>query len=149
MKDILLGDDVRCARAVSEQSVTLLLEDEVDVSRGDLLVRAGGGARADAQGRRDAVLALRAAALPQRRYLVRHTTRESRRRWRRSPGGEDLAALGAGAGGRPRHERHRPRLAPARAAHRRRSATRTNRATGAFIVVDESTNDTVGAGMIL
>ena len=38
--------------------------------------------------------------------------------------------------------------APRRAAGRRRR-TRDNRSTGAFILVDEATNDTVGAGMVL
>ena len=95
VKEIRLHDE-SLARAVSEQSVTLLLEDELDISRGDLLVRAGEAPEPDAQGRRDAVLALGAAARGRTQYLVRHTTREVRATIARSATGVDLGELASG-----------------------------------------------------
>jgi sulfate adenylyltransferase subunit 1 len=147
VKEIRLGDAL-VPSAVSEQSVMLRLEDEIDVSRGDLLVRPE---EAPAVTREvDAVVCwLSERPLSRaRRYLVRHTTRESKAQlaeiaWRldlnaleRVPT-EALAMNDVG--------RITLRLAQPIAADRYAD----NRATGAFIVVDEATNDTAGAGMIL
>jgi sulfate adenylyltransferase subunit 1 len=147
VKEIRVGDAL-LRRAASEQSVTLLLEDDLDVSRGDMLVRAG--ERPQPARTVDAVVCwLSERPLsPSRRYLVRHTTRESRAQpveiaWR-----VDLAALEqVPAQGLAMNDIGRVtfRLAQPIAADRYEE----NRATGAFIVVDEATNDTAGAGMIL
>ncbi len=147
VKAILLGD-TPLRRAVSEQSVTLQLEDEVDVSRGDLLVRPE---EAPEPTRRvDAVLCWMSERplSPQRRYLVRHTTRESKAQVAEIAWRMDLAALEqVPATGLSMNDIGHVslRLAQPIAA----DPYRANRATGAFIVVDEATNDTVGAGMIL
>jgi sulfate adenylyltransferase subunit 1 len=147
VKDILLGE-AKLARAVSEQSVTLVLEDDVDVSRGDMLVRPE---EAPATTRAvDAVVCwlserpLSAA----RRYLVRHTTRESKAQVAEIAWRVDLAALEqVPADGLAMNDIGRVtfRLAQPIAADRYAD----DRDTGAFIVIDEATNDTVGAGMIL
>jgi sulfate adenylyltransferase subunit 1 len=146
VKELRLGE-ASLREAVSEQSVTILLEDEVDVSRGDLLVRSG-----DAPPVARAVQGLlcwlsERPLSTARRYLVRHTTRESKAQvaeiaWRldlatleRVPA-EGLAMNDIGAVSL--------RLAQPIAADRYVES----RATGAFIVIDETTNDTVGAGMI-
>ncbi len=146
VKGIRLGDAV-LEEALSEQSVTLLLEDELDVSRGDLLVRPD---EAPAVTRTvDAVVCwlserpLSAA----RRYLVRHTTRDTKAQLKEIAWRLDLNALQqVPAEGLAMNDIGRVtfRLAQPIAADRYAE----NRATGAFIVVDEATNDTVGAGMI-
>ncbi|HSM91928.1 MAG TPA: sulfate adenylyltransferase subunit 1 [Anaeromyxobacteraceae bacterium] len=146
VKGIRLGDQP-LASAVSEQSVTLLLDQELDVSRGDLLVRAG---EAPAPSRTlDAIVCwLHERPLePGRRYLVRHTTREAKAslaaiEWRidvntleRAP----ATRLALNDIARVTLKLAQPVFADPYA---------ENRATGAFIVVDETTHDTVGAGMI-
>lgn len=147
VKGIRLGD-ATLRKAVSEQSVTLLLEDELDVSRGDLLVRAGDAATVTRSV--DAMVCwlserpLSAA----RRYLVRHTTRVTKAQLAEIAWRVDLSALAqVPAEGLAMNDIGRAtfRLAQPIAADRYAE----NRATGAFIVVDEATNDTVGAGMIL
>jgi sulfate adenylyltransferase subunit 1 len=147
VKEIRLGD-TSLREAVSEQSVTILLEDEVDVSRGDLLVRAGEARPATRSV--DAVLCwLSERPLSTaRRYLVRHTTRESKAQvteiaWRLDLG--SLERVPAGALAMNDIGRVQVRLAQPVAA----DPYVENRATGAFIVIDEASNDTVGAGMIL
>jgi sulfate adenylyltransferase subunit 1 len=147
VKGIRLGDAV-LQRAVSEQSVTLLLEDEVDVSRGDMLVRSG----EEPEPRRslDAVVCWLAERplSSSRSYLVRHTAREIKARPAEIAWRLDLAALeqvpaqnlAVNDIGRVTF-----RLAQPIAADRYAQS----RATGAFVVVDEATNDTAGAGMIL
>ena len=147
VKSIRLGE-LELRRARSEQSVMLELEDALDVSRGDLIVHAGAGPEPTRT--LDAMLCwLSERPLSRaRRYLVRHTTREtlahvSEIAWR-----VDLAALervpaeGLGVND---IGRVRLRLAQPIAADRYADV----RDTGSFIVIDEATHDTVAAGMIL
>ncbi|HSD19420.1 MAG TPA: sulfate adenylyltransferase subunit 1 [Anaeromyxobacter sp.] len=147
VKEIRLHD-VSLAQAVSEQSVTLLLEDELDVSRGDLVVRAG---EAPEPTRKvDAMLCWLSERplATRRRYLVRHTTREVRATIAEIGHRVDLGDLAerpAAALAMNDIARVSLRLAHPIAADRYTDG----RATGAFIVIDEATNDTVAAGMIL
>jgi sulfate adenylyltransferase subunit 1 len=146
VKELRLGDQT-LGSAATEQSVTILLDRELDISRGDLLVRAG---EAPTQARTlDAILCwLHERPLEAgRRYLVRHTTREAKAslagiEWRidvntleRGP----ATSLGLNDIARVQLKLAQPVFVDPYA---------ENRATGAFIVVDEATNDTVGAGMI-
>jgi sulfate adenylyltransferase subunit 1 len=128
--------------------VLLELEDELDVSRGDLLA---GPALAPAPTRTvEASLCwLSGRPLsPARRYVLRHTTRESRAQLAGIAWRLDLAALEQVPAetlamndiGRVTFRLAQP-VVP--------DPYSSNRATGAFIVIDEATNDTVGAGMIL
>lgn len=135
-------------RALGGQSVTLLLEDELDVSRGDMIVKHDELPRVT-QDVEAMICWLGEAPLdPARRLVLRHTTRETRARVEgiayrldmndlaRKPAGSlamnDIARLSL--------RLQRPLFVDAYA---------DNRATGAFIVVDEATHNTVGAGMIL
>ncbi|HET9553460.1 MAG TPA: GTP-binding protein [Anaeromyxobacteraceae bacterium] len=149
VKAIWLGD-VALRRASSEQSVMLQLEDEVDVSRGDLLVRVGEAPVPEPVRTIDAVVCwlserpLSAA----RKYVVRHTARESKAQLTGVAWRLDLAALEqVPAEGLAMNDIGRVTLKLAQPIAADPYAS--NRATGSFIVVDEATNDTVGAGMIL
>jgi len=146
VKAIWLGE-VALSRAVAEQSVMLQLADEVDVSRGDLIAHP---AQAPAPTREvtATVCWLSERPLsPARRYLLRHTTRESKAQvagveWRL-----DLASLAkVPSEGLAMNDIGLVRLKLAQPIAADPYAD--NRATGAFVIVDEATNDTVGAGMI-
>jgi sulfate adenylyltransferase subunit 1 len=147
VKAIWLGDRP-LQRARSEQSVTLQLEDEVDVSRGDLIVKAGEGP--EPVRTVDAILSWcsEQPLSTKRRYVVRHTTRESKAQVSEIAWRMDLASLAQVPSdllamndiGRVSLRLAQPICA---------DPYRSNRATGAFIVIDESTNNTVGAGMIV
>jgi bifunctional enzyme CysN/CysC len=135
--------------ALPGQSVTIRLEDDVDVSRGDLL------ADADRPPLVARELTARVSWMSERpledraRLLVKQTTRTVPARAEKivstvdiltlqdqaSPGKLDLNDLGV----------VRFRLAEPLAV----DLYARNRATGAFILIDESTNDTVGAGMVV
>jgi len=146
VKELRLGERTLAA-ATSEQSVTILLDRELDISRGDLIVRAGEPPAAAKT--IDAVLCwMHERPLePGRRYLVRHTTRETKAslagiEWRidvntleRVP----AATLALNDIARVSLKLAQPIFADPYAG---------NRATGAFIVIDEASNETVGAGMI-
>jgi len=147
VKEIRLHDR-SLRRAASEQSVTLLLEDDLDVSRGDMIVKPEG--RPAVARALDATLCwLSETPLsPSRRYLLRHTTRETKAVLAEIAHRMDLealerrpaAALAMNDIGKVSLRLAQPVLADPYA---------ENRSTGAFILVDEATNDTVAAGMIL
>ncbi|MEI7429144.1 MAG: sulfate adenylyltransferase subunit CysN [Betaproteobacteria bacterium] len=135
-------------QAFAEQSITLLLEDEIDISRGDMIVKTG--ELPDVTKQIDAMLCwLSEAPLdPRRKYLIRHTTRDSKamlagiefRMDINSMEHQAAEKLGMNDIAKVSLKLAQPIFADSYAA---------NRGTGAFIVIDESSNNTVGAGMIL
>jgi sulfate adenylyltransferase subunit 1 len=147
VKAIRLGE-LSLREAVSEQSVMLQLEDDLDVSRGDLLARPSEAPAPTSE--LDAVVCWLSERpfSAARRYVLRHTTRETRARLSEVAWRLDLASLErVPAEGLALNDIGRVGLRLARPVAADPYAR--NRATGSFIVVDESTNDTVGAGMIL
>jgi sulfate adenylyltransferase large subunit len=140
--------DGELVQALAPMSVTLRLEDELDVSRGELVCRPEEAPTVARELEADVcwlnARPLRAGA----RYAIKHTTRSATavvdelgdrvdvHTLERVPGPEQLALNDIG----------RVRL---------RTSTplafdpyRHNRRTGSFILVDETTNETVGAGMV-
>jgi sulfate adenylyltransferase subunit 1 len=147
VKAIWLGED-RLERAVSDQSVTLQLVDEVDVSRGDLLVSPREAPPVTRTVEAILCWLSERPLAPGRRYLVRHATRDARAQLGEIAWKVDLAALEqVPAAGLSMNDIAKVTLRLAQPIAADRYAQR--RATGALIVVDEATNDTVGAGMIL
>ncbi len=135
-------------RAGLHASVTLVLDDQIDVSRGDMLVPEG--AAPDVARTLEATVCwLGDAAFDARRkYLLRHTTREVRARvdridhlWnvstqQREPAPATLA----------RNDIGDVTLALSQPVFADRYAD--SQATGSFILIDEATNNTVAAGMV-
>ena len=146
VREIRLGD-ASLPHASTEQSVTLVLEDAIDVSRGDMIVHAAEAPIATRKVEATLCWLSEAPLSTARRYLVRHTTRETRAQVAEIVHRVDLADLDPRPAtglamndiGRVSFRLAQPIFADPYA---------ENRATGAFIVVDEATNDTVGAGMI-
>lgn len=130
------------------QSVTIRLTDEIDISRGDMLVHPDNiptiRKRFDAM-----VVWMNEKPLdPGKRYLLKHTTRMVRAEFEAIAYTVDLETLGEVAAtkldlneiGRVTVSCHQPLYF---------DGYRRNRATGSFVVIDPITNNTVGAGMIL
>jgi bifunctional enzyme CysN/CysC len=134
--------------AFAPLSVTLTLEDEIDASRGDMIVRPGNVPKT-----RDSIQAMlvwmgEEAMVPGKTYLFKHTTQTvpgtidtlnykvDVNTLHRSPAPElELNAIG--------------RVGITLSAPIHFDAYRRNRSTGAFIVIDRLSNATVAAGMIL
>ncbi|TDC53155.1 sulfate adenylyltransferase subunit CysN [Jiangella ureilytica] len=136
------------AEAFAPMSVTVRLEDEIDVSRGDLICRPHN--RPAVAQDIDAMVCWMADTplVPGQKLAVKHTTRSARALVKElqyrldvnSLHRDDTATqLGLNDIGRVRLRTTVPLLA---------DEYRRNRQTGGFILVDESTNRTVGAGMI-
>jgi sulfate adenylyltransferase subunit 1 len=135
-------------RAIAEQSITLLLVDEVDVSRGDMIVHPEKSAVATRRIETMLCWLSETPLDPQRKYLIRQTTRETKAAIEAIDYRLDINSLqrlpaerlGANDIARVCFKLAQPLCVDAYA---------QNRSTGAFIVIDEATNNTVGAGMIL
>jgi|APFre7841882724_1041349.scaffolds.fasta_scaffold02481_6 sulfate adenylyltransferase subunit 1 len=133
--------------AIAGDSVTLTLADDVDVSRGDLIASAVTAA-APTKALDARVCWLDAAPLdPARKYLLKHTTRTVRAKVTAVVDRVDIHSLARV----PTSSVALNDIAHVRLALAQPIACdpyAANRATGAFILIDEATNQTVAAGMI-
>jgi bifunctional enzyme CysN/CysC len=138
------------AEAFPPMSVTVRLADEIDISRGDMICRPN-NAPAVAQDL-EAMVCWMDETRPMAvggRYAIKHTTRAARAivrdlHYRLDVNtlhrDEKASELRLNEIGRVRLRTTVPLLA---------DEYRRNRTTGGFIVIDETTNRTVGAGMIV
>ncbi|AKR43009.1 sulfate adenylyltransferase subunit CysN [Methylophilus sp. TWE2] len=147
VKAIQLGNE-QLQSAQTEQSITLLLEDEIDTSRGDMIVKTSEAPEAVKQIEAHVCWLSETPLSPARTYIVRHTTRESKAKIGSIQYKVDVNTLEQQATtdlkmndiARVSFKLAQPLMV---------DSYDKNRATGAFIVIDESTNNTVGAGMIV
>ncbi len=147
VKAIQLGE-AKLEQAITEQSVTLLLADEIDISRGDMIVRKNEAPSPVKQINAMVCWLSETALSPARTYIIRHTTRETKAKVGEiaykidvntteqlaaegSLGMNDIASIS--------FKLAQPLMV---------DSYENNRATGAFIIIDEASNNTVGAGMI-
>jgi sulfate adenylyltransferase subunit 1 len=137
------------ATAIAPQSVTLLLDRQVDVSRGDLFASADELPTVTNQITANLAWLSTQELDPSRRYLIKHTTQSVRVVLDGIDFLLDVNTLERKAGattfrlndiGRVRLKTMRPLMV---------DAYRANRITGSFILIDEVTNQTVAGGMIL
>lgn len=147
VKAIQLGD-TQLQTAQTEQSVTLLLEDEIDTSRGDMIVKSGEAPEPVKQIEAFVCWLSETPLSPARTYIVRHTTRESKAKIGAIQYRVDVNTLEQQVVTDLKMN-DIARLTFKLAQPLMVDSYKTNRATGAFIIIDESTNNTVGAGMIV
>jgi len=130
-------------------SVTVRLEDDVDVSRGDMICRAHNHPIPTRELEAMVCWLSERPLKPAGRYRIKHTTRTAlakvdELRYRMDVNtlhrDEQAETLELNEIGRLRLRLSAPLLV---------DEYRRNPATGSFILIDESSNDTVGAGMIL
>ncbi len=147
VKAIQVGDE-QLQSAQTEQSITILLEDEIDTSRGDMIVKTGSTIEPVKQIEAFVCWLSETPLSPARTYVIRHTTRQSKAKVGTIAYKVDVNTLEEQATtdlkmndiARSTFKLAQPLMV---------DSYSTNRATGAFIVIDESTNNTVGAGMIV
>jgi sulfate adenylyltransferase large subunit len=120
------------AMAFAPMSVTIALDDEIDVSRGDLLARAESAPIVSQRFEAEVVWMDERPLDPARVYLLKHTTR--------TVTAEVSHALLLNQIGTVTVSTARPLVL---------DPYETNRATGSFILIDPGTQFTAGAGMII
>jgi sulfate adenylyltransferase subunit 1 len=135
--------------AFCPQSITLVLEDDIDVSRGDMVVGLDNlpGASTDLHAK---VCWMHARPLQRgRKYLLKHTTRTVQAVVTRIEDRIDMATL------EPKPDAPELRLNDIGEVRLSTSGPlvfdgyATNRLTGSFMLIEPGTNATVGAGMLL
>jgi len=133
--------------AFAPMSVTLQLEDEIDLSRGDMLVSVENGPRVSKRFRAMVVWLHETPLEVNRTYLVKHTARQTKIRALQirhrvnvnTFEQEQVTQLNMNDIASVEFEAHIPLFFDPYA---------SNRATGSFILIDAVSNATVGAGMI-
>jgi len=140
--------DGEVAEAFPTMSVTLVLEDDLDISRGDMIVSPGARPAEAREVEADVCWMAERPLAPRGRYLLKHTTKTVKavvdeivhgidvHTLDETPPPADLSLNGLG--------RIRLRLSQPIAC----DPYRQNRETGSFILIDEATNDTVAGGMV-
>ena len=136
--------------AYSPMAVTVLLSDEIDISRGDMLCRPQNQPTVSQDIEAMVCWLSDSSSLdPGAKYAIKHTTRSARAmlkelRYRLDVNtlhrDEQVERLALNEIGRVTLRTTQPLFF---------DEYRRNRATGSFILIDEATNNTVGAGMIL
>ena len=134
--------------AFAPMSVTVCLEDEIDVSRGDMLALADNLPHAARRFDATVVWMNQKPLEPNRSYLIKQTTQVTQARVREiryridvnTLEHQHVHALELNGIGVVSVEAQRPLLF---------DPYRKNRFTGSFILIDPITNETMGAGMIL
>lgn len=135
--------------AFSPMSVTITLEDDIDISRGDMIVRENNQPKVSQD--LDVMLCWlnNKGPAPKRKYTLRHATSEVRTMIKEVLYKVDINTLhrleedkeiGMNDISRVRLRTTKPLLA---------DSYNRNRLTGSLILVDETTNETVAAGMII
>ncbi|MBS1859973.1 MAG: sulfate adenylyltransferase subunit CysN, partial [Acidobacteria bacterium] len=140
--------DGELEEAFAPMSVTVCLEDEIDISRGDMLAHPHNLPNAGRRCEATVVWMNQKALVPNRPYLLKHSTQVVQARVREiryriginTLEHQPVSELGLNEIGVISVEAQRPLFFDPYA---------RNRATGSFILIDAITNETVGAGMIL
>jgi sulfate adenylyltransferase subunit 1 len=137
------------SEAFAPMSVAMTLEDNIDLSRGDMVVKANNPPQATQDIEAMLCWFSEKKLQPGGKYLLRHTTRESKCVLKAVRYKVDINTLHRKAGdleigmndiGRVHLRVAHPLLC---------DSYQRNRATGSFILVDEFTHATLGAGMII
>ena len=146
IKEIRIGEQL-IKEAISEQSVTVSLVDEIDVSRGDMLVHHDDSVSAIKNFTAMVCWFAEASLSPNRTYLIMHTTQTSKAKISsinykvniQTLDSEEANELKTNDIANISFKLAQPLIV---------DSYNKNRSTGAFIIIDESTFHTVGAGMI-
>ncbi len=144
----ILGFSGEFEEAATPRSVTVELADEVDVSRGDVLVRADNLPTVAADFDAIIVWMHERPLVSERPYFIKHGTAETRAEISRINYKFDVDTISR----RPADQLELNEIGRVHVRLARKivfDAYARNRATGAFIVIDPDDNATVGAGMII
>ena len=136
--------------AFAPMSVTVTLEDEIDISRGDMIVKQNNPPQSSQQIEAMICWFSSEANLEERgRYTLRHTTNDVKCLMKELKYKMDINTLHKLKEDREVRLNDIARVSLQTSAPLHFDRYRRNRATGSFILIDEQTNNTVAAGMIV
>ncbi len=137
------------SEAFAPMSVTLELEDDIDISRGDMIVRSNNVPEVS----QDIEVMLcwlnNSPAKPRAKYTVRHTTNEQKAMIREIVYKIDINTLGRNTEDKQLEMNDICKVRIRTTKPLMVDAYRENRTTGSIILIDDDTNETVAAGMVV
>lgn len=141
--------DGQLEQAFPPQSVTIRLEDEIDISRGDMIVRENNVP--ESQQDIDVMVCWfhEKPMQPRGKYTVMHTTKQVRCMIKEVMYKIDINTLHRDLEGKEVGMNDIARIKIRTTKPLFVDSYRRNRITGSLIIIDEATNQTVGAGMII
>ncbi len=142
--------DGNLAEAFPPMSVTLLLEDDIDVSRGDMIVRVNN--QPDVTQDIEVMLCWfdhSKSLFPRGKYMIRHTSQEARCIVKEIRYKLDINTLHRNLQDRTLNMNDMGRVVLRITKPLFVDDYKQNRITGSIILIDEGTNNTVAAGMII
>ena len=141
--------DWELQQAFPPMSVTVLLEDEIDISRGDMIVRVNN--QPEITQDMDVMISWfnEKPLAPRGKYTIMHTTQEARCMVKEIKYRLDINTLHRDLENTEIKMNDIARVTLRTTKPLFVDAYRKNRITGSVILVDEGTNETVGAGMII
>ena len=137
------------AEAFPPQSVVMTLEDEIDISRGDMVVKANNPPRNSQDVEAMVCWFSQKPMEPRGKYILRHTTREAKAVVQELRYQVDIETLHKKEGVPSLGMNDIGRIALRTANPLFHDSYRRNRLTGSFILVDPGTHETVAAGMVV
>ena len=135
--------------AFPPQSVVMTLEDEIDISRGDMVVKANNPPRNSQDVEAMVCWFSQKPMEPRGKYILRHTTREAKAVVQELRYQVDIETLHKKEGVPSLGMNDIGRIALRTANPLFHDSYRRNRLTGSFILVDPGTHETVAAGMVV
>ncbi|WP_394369904.1 sulfate adenylyltransferase subunit CysN [Flammeovirga yaeyamensis] len=147
VKEIYLGDK-EVEEAYPPQSVTITLEDDIDISRGDMLVRPNNKPQQTQD--LDVMLCWMddQPPRPRAKYIIMHTTNEARCMIKDIQYKMNINTLSRIEGDKSLEMNDIARVKIRTTKPIMSDPYKSNRVTGSIILVDEATHQTVAAGMI-
>jgi len=136
-------------RAFAPQSVTLLLEDDIDISRGDMIVRSGDSVSMANQFDADICWLSEQPLDLRRKYAIKHTTKTAKAFISQIQYRVDVNTLQHINGISQLQMNDIARVGIKVQQPLVIDSYARNRATGSFIVIDDASHSTVAAGMIV
>jgi len=137
------------AEAFAPQSVVMTLKDEIDISRGDMLVKSNNPPSVGQDLEAMVCWFSQKPMEPRGKYLLRHTTKETKAIVQELRYQVDIETLHKKEGAPTLGMNDIGRVALRTATPLFHDSYRRNRLTGSFVLVDPGTHETVAAGMIV
>jgi sulfate adenylyltransferase subunit 1 len=141
--------DKELDEAFAPQSVCITLEDEIDISRGDTLVKTNNPPKVEQDIEAMICWFSNKPMAPQAKLIIRHTTQETKAIIQEVKYHVDINTLHKVEGQSSFSMNDIGRISLRTAVPLIHDSYRRNRTTGSFILIDPGTNETVAAGMII
>jgi sulfate adenylyltransferase subunit 1 len=141
--------DTELEEAYAPMSVSITLEDDIDISRGDMIVRSNNKPEAS----QDIEVMLcwlnNSSAKPRAKYTIKHTSNDQKAMIKEVVYKIDINTLGRNTEDKDLNMNDISKVKLRTTKPLMKDSYRENRTTGSIILVDDATNETVAAGMIV